>query len=167
MTSWLPMMTAGIVAVAGGLLALANPTSAGVTTAALAGWALIVAAALLGWSAWRAETTGARIRAGLIGAAALPLGVSLLLGPFGDGSLTRVAIGLILIASAAAKLWAGGTMTGSENKPLMLGAGGASALLGLTALLGLNLNFGVLLGVELLASGLALILLAMHRRTSV
>lgn len=165
MKSWLPMMIAGTVAVAGGLLALVNPTSAGVTTAALASWALVVAAALLGWSAWRAETTGARVRAGLIGAAALLLGLGLLLGPFGDGRLMRVLVGLLLIASAAAKLWAGGAMTGSENKPLMLGAGGASALLGLTSLLGLNLNFGILLGVELLASGLALILLAMHRRT--
>ena len=31
-------------------------------------------------------------------------------------------------------------------------------------LFGLNLNFGILLGIELLASGLALVLLAMHRR---
>ena len=45
-----------------------------------------------------------------------------------------------------------------------MGTGGVSALMGLVVLFGLNLNFGILLGIELLASGLALVLLAMHRR---
>lgn len=46
----------------------------------------------------------------------------------------------------------------------MLGTAVVSAIMGLVVLFGLNLNFGVLLGVELMASGLAMVLLAMHRR---
>ncbi|KGJ06363.1 Uncharacterized membrane protein HdeD, DUF308 family [Paracoccus halophilus] len=164
MTSWFPMMAAGIAALTGGLLALINPVSASVTTVTLAGWALLIVAALQGWSAWRSPTTSARIRAGLIAAAALFLGLSLLLGPFGDGGAMRLLTGGLLIASGGAKLWAARSLKGTENMPLVLGAGAVSALMGLVVILGLNLDFGILLGIELLASGLALVLLAMHRR---
>lgn len=164
MAAWFPMMAAGLAALAGGLLALINPAAASVATTTLAGWALLVVAGFQGWAAWKSESTTARIRAGLIAVAALFLGLSLLLGPFGDGSLMRMLVGLLLIASGAAKIWAGRSMKGAPNFPLVMGTGGVSALMGLVALFGLNLNFGILLGIELLASGLALVLLAMHRR---
>ena len=164
MKSWLPMMAAGLAALVGGLVALINPASASVATTTLAGWALLIVAGFQGWAAWKSETTGARLRAGLIAAACLFLGLSLLFGPFGDGWLMQMLIGLLLIASGAAKVWAGRSMKGAPNFPLVMGTGGVSALMGLVVLFGLNLNFGILLGIELLASGLALVLLAMHRR---
>lgn len=169
MQSWLPMMAAGLIGLLGGLFALINPTSASVATTTLAGWALIVVAGLQGWAAWTSETNGARLRAGGIAAAAAFLGLSLLLGPFGDGTLMRWLVGLLLLASGAAKANAGRAMTpdhkgGDQNRPLVYGTGAVSAVLGLTVLLGANLNFGILLGVELLASGLGLILLGMYRR---
>lgn len=88
----------------------------------------------------------------------------MLLGPFGDGTLMRWLVGLLLLASGAAKANAGRGMCGAENRPLVFGTGAVSAVMGLVVLLGLNLNFGLLIGVELLASGLGLVLLAMHRR---
>lgn len=166
MSAWLPMMAAGIAALVGGLLALINPVSASVATVTLAGWALLIVAALQGWAAWRSPTTAARIRAGLIAAASLFLGLSLLIGPFGDGAMIRILTGLLLIASGGAKLWAARGMGRAQNMPLVVGAGAVSALMGLVVLFGLNLNLGVLLGIELLASGLALVLLAMHRRAA-
>ena len=84
--------------------------------------------------------------------------------PFGSGALMQMLIGLLLVASGAAKLWIGRSMKGAPNFPLVMGTGAVSAVIGLVVLLGLNLNFGILLGVELLSSGLALVLLAMHRR---
>lgn len=164
MTSWGAMMAAGVVALVGGLIALVNPASASVATVTLVGWALIVVAVLQGWAAWQSDTTGARLRAGGIAAAAAFLGLSLLAGPFGDGTMLRWLVGLLLIGSAAAKANAARAMTGAQNQPLVIGAAGVSALMGLVVLFGLNLNFGILLGIELLASGLGLVLLAMHRK---
>ena len=55
-------------------------------------------------------------------------------------------------------------MRGAPNFPLVLGTAAVSVLIGVVVLFGLNMNLGVLLGIELLASGLALVLMAMHRR---
>lgn len=164
MKSWLPMMAAGIVALMGGLIALINPTGASATTVTLVGWALIAVTALQGWATYRSKTTGARLRAGGIAAAAGFLGLSMLFGPFGDGTLLRWIVGLLLLASGAAKANAGRGLAGNDTRPLVFGAGAVSALLGTVVLLGLNPNLGLLLAVELLASGLALVLLALHRR---
>lgn len=167
MKSWLPMMAAGLASLLGGLVALINPASASVATTTLVGWVLLIVAGFQGWAAWKSETTGARVRAGLIAAASLFLGLSMLWGPFGDGSLMQILIGLLLLASGGAKIWAGRAMQGEPNFPLVMGTGAVSALTGLVVLFGLNLNFGILLAIELLASGLALVLLAMHRRAQV
>lgn len=164
MTSWLAMLAAGVAGLLGGLIALVNPTSASVATVTLAGWALLIVAALQAWATYKSQTTTLRIRAGAIAAAAAFLGLSLLLGPFGDGGLMRVLTGALLVASGGAKLYAAWQMGPAENKPLVYGTGAVSVFLGLVVLLGLNLNFGILLGVELLASGLALVLLGMYRR---
>lgn len=166
MSAWLPMMAAGIAALVGGLLALINPLSASVATVKVAGWALLIVAALQGWAAWKSQTNTTRIRAGLIAAAALFLGLSLLLGPFGDGQLISILTGLLLIASGGAKLWAARGMGRAQNTPLVVGTGAVSALMGLVVMFGLNLNLGIMLAIELLASGLALVLLAMHRRVT-
>lgn len=166
MKSWFPMMAAGIVALLGGLVALVNPTSAGVTTVTLAGWALLLVAALQGWAAYGAATTGARLRAGAIAVAGAFLGLSMLFGPFGSGRLMQILVGLLLLASGGAKVYAARPMAGAQNQMLVFGTGAVSAVMGIVVLLGLNLNFGVLLGIELLASGLGLVLLAMHRRSN-
>lgn len=165
MKSWLPMMAAGVVALLGGLVALVNPLAASIATVTLVGWALLIVAALQGWATYRSETIGARIRAGGIAVAAVFLGLSLLWGPFGDGALFRWLVGLLLLASGGAKTYAARSMGGAQNQPLVYGTGAVSALMGLVVLFGLNLNFGILLGIELLASGLGLLLLGMHRRS--
>ncbi len=165
MSGWFAMMAAGAAAVVGGLLALINPVSASVATVTLAGWAFLIVAAVQGWGAWNAQDRTPRIRAGLIAAVAAFLGLSLLLGPFGDGRLMQILIGLLLIGSGAIKGWISRDLRHAQNFPLMLGTAVVSAVMGLVVLFGLNLNFGILLGVELMSSGLAMVLLAMHRRS--
>ncbi len=165
MTSWVAMMTAGVVALLGGLLALVNPAEATVATATLAGGALVLVALLQGWAAYRALKLGARLRAGAIALAAGFLGLSVIFGPFGDGTFLRWLVGLLLLASGGSKAWAAfGSMKGATNQALVYGTGAVSVLLGAVVLLGMNPDFGMLLGLELLASGLALVLLAMQRR---
>ncbi|MFV0493374.1 MAG: HdeD family acid-resistance protein [Pseudorhodobacter sp.] len=164
--SWMPMMAAGVVALLGGLVALINPTAAGVATTTLVGWAMLIVGALQGWAAYKSDATSARIRAGAICVAALFMGILLLFGPLGSGWLVRLLIALLLLVSGAAKIYAGRSMAGSQNQSLVFGSGGVSILMALVILFGLNLQFGTLLGIELLASGLAILLLAMHRRAN-
>lgn len=164
MKSWVPMIAGGAAAMIGGLFALINPTGAAVTTVTLAGWVLLIFGAFQGWAAWKSETQGGRIRAGAIAAATIFLGLLLLLGNPAESWLIRTLVGLLLIASGAAKIYASRVLGGSDNMPLVLGAGAVSVVLGLVIWFSLNLNFGTLIGIELLASGLALVLLGMHRR---
>lgn len=165
MQSWVSMMAAGAVALVGGLCAVLNPARAGVAATTIIGWALLMVAAFQAWTAYRSQTTGGRLRAGSIGVAALFLGLSALLGPFGSGALMRWIVGFLLLGSGGAKAFAAySAMPGEDNQVLVYGAAAVSVLLGLVVLFGINLNFGVLLALELLVSGLGLILLAMHRR---
>ena len=165
MKSWMPMLAAGLAALIGGLFALINPTGAAVTTVTLVGWALIIVAALQGWAAWKSLTTGARIRSGAIAAIALLLALFLVFGDPAQSRLLRIVITVLLLASGGAKIYAAQAMKGEQNMPLVVGAGVVSLFLGLVLMIGLNPNFGVLLGIELLATGLGLVLLGMFRRT--
>ncbi|MFV0408743.1 MAG: DUF308 domain-containing protein [Paracoccus sp. (in: a-proteobacteria)] len=164
MKSWAAMMAAGLAALIGGLLALINPIGASIATITLVGWAMLVVAALQGWAAWKSEDTSGRIRAGAIAAGAALLGLILLIGNPGESWLIRLLISLLLLASGAAKIYAARAMPGEENMPLVVGSGCVSVVMGLLVMFGLNLSFGIILGLELLATGLALILLAMHRK---
>lgn len=165
-SSWTLTIAAGVVALLGGLVALVNPLAASVATITLVGWAMLLVAILQGWATYRSATTGTRMRAGMIAVAAAFLGLSLLFGPFGDGSILRWLVGLLLLASGGAKIYAARSLAGTQNQPLVYGAGAVSVLMGLIVLFGLNLNFGIVLGIELLTSGLGLVLLGMHRRAT-
>lgn len=166
MKSWAPMMIAGLAALIGGLLALINPTGAAVTTLTLVSWALLVVAGLQGYAAYKSVENGAKIRAGAIAAVALILALVLFFGNPAESWLIRLFVALILIGSGAVKIYASRAMAGEQHAMLVVGCGGVSVVLGIVVLMGLNLNFGILLGIELLATGLGLVLLAMHRRAN-
>ena len=168
MKNWLVLLVAGLVALLGGLVAIVSPQSFGAAAVTLTGWALIVIAVLQGWAAWKSANMAARLGAGAMATAALLLGVSLLFGPFGDGGLMRILLGLLLLVSGGGKLWVGYTeMRRALNYPLFMGSGGVSVLLGLLVLIGIGASLGTLLGVELLASGLALVLLALRQKNNI
>lgn len=160
----------GVMSVIAGVLAVFNPLSASIAATTLTGWALVIVGVLQGYSAW--QSTGIRVRAGTgIGAAAaLVMGLLLLFGSFAEGSLLRILLGLLLLVSGAAKLWFSRAL---RKDPLFLGVAGAGAvslLLGIVVLTGfpafLSGNLGRVLGLELIANGVALIVLSMRQRTN-
>lgn len=164
MKHWMLWLLAGVVALVGGLAALFNLNSASNLTITLGGWALVIVGALQGWAAYKAKDVRTMTGAGLLAAAALFLGVSLLFGPFGDGSILRVLLGVFLLASGLGKVWMGRSLRGDTVFPALLVAGGVSAVLGLIVLMGLSLNFGLIVALELLATGAALVLLSLRLR---
>jgi len=168
MKNWLLWLIVGLVSLIAGVLALLNPLSASVTAVTLAGWALLIIGALQAYSAWTSPGFRATASAGVAAVTALLMGVLLLFGPFGDGSFLRIALVLLLFISGAAKLWSARQIRGDDLFVVVLAAGAVSVLLGLVLLTGfpglLAGNLGVILGLELLANGMALIVLALRRR---
>lgn len=162
MTNWIWWLLAGGVALAGGILGLLNPTAAQVTSTTIAGWALVIMALLQGRAALKSTAFRERAGAGIFAAAGLFLGLSLLLGPFGDGTVLRWLLGGLLVVGGAAKLWIGRRCATDPLFWVVIGAGALSVLLGGLVLIGASLQLGVILSFELLGSGAALIVMALR-----
>lgn len=162
MKNWIFWLLAGIVALIGGGLGLFNPNAAQVASTTLAGWALVIMAILQGRAAWTSSAFRERIGAGVFAAAGLFLGLSLLVGPFGDGTAMRWLLAGLLVASGLAKLWIGRRC---QRDPLfwgVVGAGGLSLVLGVLVLFGAGQQLGRILSFELLGSGISLIIMALR-----
>lgn len=160
MKNWLFWMAAGLIAIIGGAWALLHPAAA----ETVAGWALLVVGALQGWTAYGASgfrATGSRAVGAVV---ALLLGAMLLFGPFEDGTVTVTVIGLLLLGAGGAKLWIAQSVKGDRFMPVILAAGAASVVLGALTLMGWITSMGLLLGLELLAIGAALLVLSLRRK---
>lgn len=162
MKNWLWWLLAGLVALAGGVLGLINPNAAQITSTTIAGWALVLMGLLQGRAAWKSSAFRERAGAALFAAAGLFLGLSLLIGPIGDGTLLRWLLGGLLVIGGLAKLWIGRRYQTDQLFWVVLVAGGLSVLLGGLILLGVTLQLGVILSLELLGSGAALIVMALR-----
>ena len=168
MKNWLLWLIAGVLSLLGGVLALMNPLSATMTASTLAGGALLIVGAIQGYTAWKSTGFRARLGAAVAAAAAFLMGILLFFGPFGDGSFLRISLAQLLIASGAAKLWSGRQIRGDRLVVVVAASGAISICLGLIISCGipgfLAGNHGVVLGLELLASGAALIVLSLRRQ---
>jgi len=162
MKNWIWWVLAGLVALAGGVLGLVNPNAAQIASTTIAGWALVVMALLQARAAWTSSAFRERAGAGLFAAAGLFLGLSLLLGPFGDGTLLRWLLGGLLLVGGLAKLWIGRRYRTDALFWAVVAAGALSVLLGALILFGATLQLGVILSLELLGSGAALIVMALR-----
>lgn len=162
MRNWLWWLLAGLVALVGGLLGLINPNAAQIASTTIVGWALVLMALLQGRAAWMSTAFRERAGAVLFAAAGLFLGLSLLMGPFGDGMLLRWLLGGLLLIGGLAKLWIGRRYRTDPMFWAVLVAGGLSVLLAGMVLFGVTLQLGVILSLELLGSGAALIVMALR-----
>jgi len=162
MKNWIWWLLAGLVALAGGALGLVNPNAAQIASTTIAGWALVLMALLQGRAAWKSKAFRERAGAGLFAAAGLFLGLSLLLGPFGDGTLLRWLLGGLLIVGGLAKLWIGRRYRTDPLFWAVVAAGALSLVLGALILLGMTPQLGAVLSLELLGNGAALIVMALR-----
>ena len=156
-------LAAGAVALVGGFWGLFNPTAAQFASTTIAGWALLIVGLLQIRAAWHASEARERAGAILFSAAALFLGLSLVFGPFGDGSLLRNILGVLLLVSGAAKFWMGRALRGDPFFPVILAAAGVSVVLGGLVLAGTQVTLGLVLSIELLADGAALFVLGLRQ----
>ena len=162
MKNWLWWLLAGLVALAGGVLGLLNPAAAQIASTTIAGWALVAMALLQGRAAWTSTAFRERAGAAVFAGAGLFLGLSLLMGPFGDGTLLRWLLGGLLLVGGLAKLWIGRRCRADPLFWVAVAAGALSIVMGGLILAGPGPQLGVILSLELLGSGAALVVMALR-----
>ena len=168
MPYWIFWMVAGIVAVLGGVLALANPFAASLAAVALTGWAFLLIGILQTAGVALQGDWRSRLWAGLIGLLGIALGIWLIAHP--DRALLPLTfvIGWIFLAFGLLRVLIAWPMReGPFFWPLLL-SGFLSAVLGMMVLANFHaaslVLLGVLLAVELLSSGISAIALALVAR---
>jgi uncharacterized membrane protein HdeD (DUF308 family) len=170
---WVWFFAEGIVLVILGILALMAPSIASVAATVFFGWILLLSGVVGLISTWRARTApgfGWSLLSALVGIVA---GVLLLAWPLsGTLSLTAVLIAFLLLEGGVSIMYAlehRGALSGQWG--WMLASGILDVILGVLLLIGLPGTalwaLGLLVGINMLFGGWALILMALHARPAV
>ncbi len=168
MKHWVLLLLAGLVAVAGGILALFNPLAATFTATTIVAWLFVIMGILQIVAAFGDMGTGARIWTALLGVLAVVIGIWILNNPIAGTMALTWTIGLLFLIEGIVKLVLAFAARGSQYFWILLLSGAISVLLG-GMILG---NFpqsamtipGILLAVDLISTGASMVALALHFR---
>lgn len=171
MNSWILWVIIGVIAIIGGIIALLNPIPATLAANTIAAWFFIIGGILslvgvfVGGGGW-----GQRIWALILGLAFLWLGISLLQNPLaGIVALTIVAAVTFLVTGTAKIIFAFGVRGTGYFWPTIL-SGVISVILAIMVFTNFPQSaavlLGVLLAVELIASGATLVSFGMFLKNS-
>lgn len=168
-SNWYWYLIAGIVFLVGGLLAFFQPVVASLTVEAMVAWFFIFGGILQAIQLFRASSTGAFFWSLALGVLFIVLGVVMLMKPFaGLVSLTMIVASLLGVAGVLKIVYA------FKIKPIsgwiwLLVSGIISLVLAVVILFNLGqsamLTLGILLAIELINSGIWLILLGFNLRS--
>lgn len=159
---WLIIL--GILFLLGGVLTLIHPFPASLTIELFAGWAFLILGLLQVVTAIRHRAEGAALWLLLLGGVMALIGIELLRNPLGGLAALTVVVAVSFLISGLFKLFIGRMIQpGRLGWGVML-SGAVSALLGIIVLANLStaapVLLGVLLGVELLSTGVTALMLA-------
>ncbi|MCP4819397.1 MAG: hypothetical protein GY883_09415 [Shimia sp.] len=166
--NWILMLIIGILSVALGGVALANPFGASMTATLIAGWSFVFLGVAQVIAAFSAARTGGKIVGVIFGLIALAIGINILQEPL-QGLLTLTFVsGIMFLVSGIAKAWVGFSgATGAPRMALFL-SGFVSMALGAMVLSNFPQSaaviLGVLLAIELISNGIGAIALALLGR---
>lgn len=169
MQNWKIQLITGVLFVIGGLLALFNPLAASLSVELLAGWFFLVVGCIQLFGAWRADDWGGRLWLILMGVVAIVLGINLLGQPLSGLIALTIVAGILFLVSAIVKIIVGLRVAMTELKIAVVLSGIVSGVLGFMILSNIPgsavVTLGILMGVELLSTGVATIALAMARKS--
>lgn len=170
MKYWILWLFAGIVSVAGGCFALANPMAATLTAELFAGVSFLAVGILTLLSAFADQGWRGRVLTILLAFAMLFLGVSLIKNPLaGIVSLTIMAAAMMVVMGAFRMILAFSAQARNLRGVLIL-SGVISLALGLMIFANFpeaaNVILGIFLGIELLSNGISLIVLSLSRKSA-
>lgn len=168
MKHWFLLLIAGIVAVAGGVVALFNPAAATLTATTIVAWLFLAMGALQIVAAFGAMGLGSRLWIIALGVLAIFIGGWILSNPIAGTLALTWTIGLVFLLEGAVKLVLAFAARQSPYFGALLVSGAISVLLG-----GMILSRfpetamtipGILLAVDLISTGVALVALALRSR---
>ncbi|MFO8153079.1 HdeD family acid-resistance protein [Guyparkeria sp.] len=168
MQNWFLWLFVGILSVAAGILALANPFAATVTAELLIGYLFIAIGLLTLVSAFQDQGWAARIWALLLGALMAVFGFNLVLHPLeGIITLTFLVASLMLVMGVL-RLVMALTPLAAGARLLLIFSGGLSILLAVMIFSNFPWSSAVVLGVflaiELISNGVSMIFVSLDRR---
>lgn len=170
MQKWLKLLILGALSVVFGLFVLANPLAASLAIEQVVGFLFLAIGAFQIYAALQDERTSSKVASILMGILALLLGVSFLANPL-QGILSLVSIVIALLAvSGVVRIALAWRMKNTRFYWSMLISGALSVLLALY----LIANFGaistsllgILMGIEMILNGFAMIVLAFVARAA-
>ncbi len=161
-SSW--WMIIGIITLIGGVMALANPLAGSLAATIIAGWCFLMAGVLMIVAVFSAPGAGNKVLLALFGALMTFLGWSLLAHPL-EGVLTlTVVVGILLISGGIVRLITAFDFRGGNTFWMMLLSSLVSFLLAFMIFADFPASaasiLGILLGVELIFNGVAMIALS-------
>ena len=169
MGNWMILMVMGVLGVVAGLMALFNPFGASLAATVIAGWSFLILGALQIYEGLRSEGWGGKVWSILMGVVAVFLGVNILGEPLKGMMALTIVVGAMFLASGLFKFIIGWQIQKSELKWAVIISGAVSAVLGFMVLSNIPgsavVTLGVLLGIELLSSGVSMIALALVRKS--
>lgn len=169
MGNWMILMVLGVLGVIAGMMALFNPFGASLAATAIAGWSFLILGALQIFEGIRSEGWGGKAWSILMGVVAVFLGVNILGEPLQGMLALTIVVGAMFLASGLFKFIVGWQIEKSELKWAVILSGAVSAVLGFMVLSNIPgsavVTLGVLLGIELLSSGVSMIALALMRKS--
>lgn len=162
------LVIVGVLSIIAGMFCLFNPAAGSLASTMIAGWSFLFLGAFQLVIAFREIGWGARIWSIILGVIGILAGFNLLAHPL-EGVLTlTLVLGILFIASGIFKLIAGLSLPSGSFKGLVILSAVASALLGIMIMSDYPgsavIALGVLLGVELISDGAAMLGLAYAER---
>lgn len=157
----------GILAILGGIFALANPFAASLAATAIAGWMFLIMGVLQIFAAFRLPGAGAKIWTILLGLLALYLGITILGHPLKGMIALTTMVAILFLAGGISKIILAFSMEDRQFFWVMILTGIASLALGIIIFanwpLSAATSLGILLGIELLSNGVTALILAFSR----
>ncbi len=166
MKHWFLLLVAGLIAVAGGVLALVNPIAATITATTIVAWLFLFMGSLQVIAAFGTMGMWTRIWTAALGALAIVIGGWILTNPIAGTLVLTWTIGVLFLVEGIVKLVLAFVARQSPYFWAMLLSGAVSVVLG-GMILGrfpetaLTIP-GILMAVDLISTGVALVALALH-----
>jgi len=167
-SSWMWMALMALISIAGGIFALWNPLAATLTVTLLAGWIFLFLGAVQIVQSFSVSDWTGFIWALLLGVATAVVGIVLLFDPLAGMVSLTILVGVLFLVSGIAKAMFAFSLRPVAGWGWML----ASAALSILLAVMIFANFpwsavsvlGILLGVELLSSGILYLFAALGLR---
>lgn len=168
MNSWIFWLIVGIIGVVGGVLALLNPFVATFTAVQIAAWFFLLAAGVQLFAIFQEGSWGRRLWAVLLAAAFLWLGITLLIHPLAGIMSLTLAVAIMFLINGVAKIFFSFATRGTGPFWLIMVSGIISVALAIMVFTNFpqsaTILLGILLAVELLSTGVAMIAFAFYLR---